>query len=97
MKFIIKIDPCVFEELEDAVLYYEYQQSGLGEKLFIDWENTLEVVSKHPFSFQKATGNYRQISLKKFPYMLIYELEGITINVFRFICSKRDEEKRYKK
>ena len=96
MKFIIKIDPSVFEELEEAVLYYEFQQFELGEKLFTDWENTLEVVSKHPSSFQKAIGNYRQISLKKFPYILIYELEDNTISIFRFICSRRDEIKRYK-
>jgi len=97
MRFVLSVAPGAFEELREAVSYYELKQTGLGERFFTEWEIALELISKHPFSFQKTRLDYRQISLQSFPYMLIYEVEGNTVNIFRVIFSKKNPEKRYKK
>lgn len=96
MRFMLRVAPGAFEELHEAVLYYEFKQTGLGERFFTEWETALQLISRHPFSFQKARLDYRQISLQSFPYMLIYEVEGNAINIFRLIFSKKHPAKRYK-
>lgn len=70
---------------------------ALGARLLADWEETLEVLVKYPLSFQKVRGDYRQVSLNKFPYMIIYYVEGRSVYIFRFIYSRRNTERRYKK
>ena len=97
MSFTLLIHEEALTEIQEAVLYYELQQQELGDRFLSDWEDALVLLAKHPLSFQRANENFRQLSLQKFPYMIIYEIEGKIVNIYKLICSKSHPDKRYKK
>ena len=97
MRYFLIIHPDVYEDLSEAIDYYKQKQEGLEEKLVNDWRGALELVEKHPFSFQKAYKGFRRLSLVTFPYMVIYEVENSEVHIYRLIYSGKEPIKRYKK
>jgi|ERR1035437_2288108 plasmid stabilization system protein ParE len=96
MNYILIVQEDVSEDLYEAALYYETQQKDLGRKFIADWENTTELLIRNPLGFQKTQKTYRHIALKKFPYLIIYEVHKDEIFVSRFINARREPIKRYK-
>ncbi len=96
MKYTLIIPGLIYEEVHEATLYYEKQQTELGHKLILGWEQTLDLIEKKPFSFQKTHNNYQQILLTKFPYLVIYRIYNNEVVIYKFINAKRYPSKRYK-
>lgn len=87
MAFNISLQIEAIEEIREAFDWYEEQKDGLGyellEEIEICYENLL--VNPHRYSF--INSNYRRIRTNRFPYLLVYEIEGddIVINSVRHI------------
>ena len=97
MKYHIDILEEVYLELEEAGIYYHVQSPGLEMKLFDQWEITIERIIKNPESYQLHGKRYRYALLDKFPYLVVFEIIGIKVVVFRFINVRRHPKKRYRK
>ena len=57
-----------FEELKDAIAYYEEQQTGLGRKLKEEVNRHINWILNHPTVPRLRNGSYRRVNLKVFPY-----------------------------
>jgi len=97
MKYELIVPELIFEKIHAASLYYEEKQEGLGYKLILDWEESSELITKEPLSFQKIKNNYRQILLTKFSYLIIYRIYNNEVVVYEFINAKKHPSKRFKK
>lgn len=97
MNYSLKIFDKVFEELNEATLYYNEQQIGLGVSLLNDWENALKRLLINPLGYEKKQKQYRQIMLTTFPYLIIFKVTNFNVIVTSFINAKRNPVKRYKK
>ena len=53
----------------EAAIYYEEQQTGLGERFLSDLERAYQKIVEHPlyYSYISLQDVYRDISLDKFP------------------------------
>jgi hypothetical protein len=69
MKHELIIPVYVREEITEATDYYNNKQEGLGDELYFDVEELLYLIEHSPGSFQRYYNNYRQASLKRFPYL----------------------------
>jgi toxin ParE1/3/4 len=73
MSYTILIDPRALQDIQDAVSYYDDQQVGLG----VEFENELNdyflVIEENPF-FTIRYDNVRCLPLKKFPFMIHFEV-----------------------
>ena len=56
-----------FEELNDAIAYYEEQQAGLGLRLKDEIERHVNWISGSPTVPRIRRGGYRRVNLKAFP------------------------------
>jgi hypothetical protein len=97
MNFTLIVYNNVADEVESAALYYESRQGGLGLRFLNDWEKALSVLENHPLGYQKKYKTFRQIQLQKFPYLIMYEIDGDNILVYRIINAKRHPNKRFNK
>ncbi len=61
-----------FEELNDAISYYEEQQSGLGRKLKEEVDLHIQWISEHAEIARIRRAGYRHVNLKIFPYYIAY-------------------------
>ena len=97
MKFTLLVHDSVFAEINDATLYYEDKQIGLGKKLYEDFEDSLMQIEERPLSFQKTKNNYRHTLLDKFPYLILFRVYENKILVYKFIHAKQHPAKHHKK
>lgn len=95
MKYQLQILEEVYKEIDEAGDYYFLQQPGLEMKLFKDWEQAVQDILESPEGFQKQRKNFRQILLKNFPYIIVYEILDSYIIIYRFINAKKHPIKRY--
>jgi plasmid stabilization system protein ParE len=93
-KYSLVIKEEAVAEIEDSYYYYEEQLPGLGElfKKFLD--KTFNSIRKNPHGFNEISQNRRQAVIKKFPFVIIYEIFENTIVVFAVFHTSRNPEQK---
>ncbi len=97
MKYKLFIQEEVYGEVEEAVLYYNQQRTGLGLELFEEWEDAVNRVLSSPEGYEKKRKQFRHVLLKRFPYLAIFEIVETTVVFQKFINVKKHPAKRYSK
>ena len=97
MIFRLEVKPDAREELAIAAIYYESLSEGLGIKFLDAWEVTAAIIQKNPLGFAVRKRNFRQALLRKFPYLVIFEVLENTVVVYGIIRAMKHPSKRYKK
>jgi plasmid stabilization system protein ParE len=68
-------------ELDDAVAWYDEQAAGLGLEFLDELDRAVRRVLDFPLSFPEIERSIRRCRLARFPYGLIYGVDGETIVV----------------
>ncbi len=95
MNYKIEVKQQALEDLVQAAVWYEMQSTGLGERFANEYRSTTERIKQNPLNYQVKRNNLRQTQLKKFPYLIIYTIEGNTIIIYGVIHGKRHSRKKY--
>ena len=82
MIYKIKIIPKAKVEISEAFFYYESVKAGLGERFIIHLESYFKRISKTPEQFPQKRIPYREALIKKFPYLIIFEIRNTDIIVY---------------
>lgn len=93
MQFKVEILKRASLEIEEAYLYYENIQNGLGIKFILEYENHLNTLYNIPF-FEKKYKLIRVLPLKKFPYSIhfsVNESEKI-VEIHAVTCDYQNPE-----
>lgn len=93
MQFKVEILKRASLEIEEAYLYYESIQNGLGIKFILEYENYLNTLYKIPF-FEQKYNSIRVLPLKKFPYSIhfsVNETEKIVV-IHAVTCDYQNPE-----
>lgn len=61
-----------FEELSEAIKYYEEKQTGLGLKLKDEIDHYINWILKNSTVPQLRKGGFRRVNLKIFPFYIAY-------------------------
>ena len=67
------------KELEEAIDYYNDQMLGLGEQFYNAFLSSVAYISIAPDVWRKVGKNTRRINIKRFPYLILYVLDGNNI------------------
>jgi toxin ParE1/3/4 len=68
-------------DIQTAFEWYEQQNSGLGLELIEEIEDGLERLSRHPQHYSAPNQKYRKLRIKRFPYLVVFEIEDIKVIV----------------
>jgi hypothetical protein len=82
-------------EIVEAYNYYENKLEGLGEHFLNELENGFESILASPNGFQKYD-RYRQIPLKTFPFVIVYEVIKKLLIVYAVFQTQRHPDKKLK-
>ena len=63
------------KELEEAIDYYNDQMPVLGQRFYNAFLSTVNYISIAPDAWRKVGKNTRKISIKRFPYLVLYVLD----------------------
>lgn len=74
MTYHLSLSPNAETDLLESALWYESQQTGLGEKFTQKVESYFVRIQNNPQHFPLKKGNLREAYIQKFPYVIIYKI-----------------------
>ena len=81
-------------EVEKALEFYDEIQPKLGEKFYTELQHASAYIKSNPFLFQVKFDFFREAPLKKFPYVVVYEIiDSLIIIAAVFHTSRNPENK----
>jgi len=81
MSFKIKIEPEAVEDIQNAIVWFNKQQTGLGKKFLSELKLHINLLKTNPF-FQIRYDKVHCLPLKSFPFMIhftVSEIESLVI------------------
>jgi len=84
MLYKIKIDQEALIDLQDIIVWYNNQTLGLGARFFKQTSSQINLLKKTPFIFSTRYDDVRCMIIKKFPFMVHYQIDSIQNTVFIF-------------
>lgn len=81
---------------KEAYNWYEEQRQGLGEEFIKELDNCFDKLQSHPEYFGKIKKNFRQMSLKRFPYVIVFEIIKKEVVVFAVFHTKRNPKLKFR-
>jgi plasmid stabilization system protein ParE len=84
------IRPAFWDDLVEAVRWYEEQEPGVGAQLEDEVVRRLESIAERPRSFPVWRGDVRRASLRRFPYTFAFVIEDEQVFVLGLVHGMRD-------
>jgi plasmid stabilization system protein ParE len=83
------------DDLLEALAWYEAKSPTLGDKFREDVEETLDLIEAAPerFAFALKHLNVRYRKLRRFPYVVYYQMHGDTPVLFAIVHGASDPSK----
>jgi hypothetical protein len=78
MKFKVEYNPDFFDDIKQAVKWYNDQQMGLGDRLLTNIRKQTALLSTSALQFAIKYDNIRCICIKKFPFLIHYRVNEET-------------------
>ena len=82
-------DPEARAELIEAAAYYEACRAGLGKTFLSAVEGSIDRLCRAPLRWRKIGGRFRRCLVRRFPYGIIYTVEGKDIFIAAIMHLKR--------
>jgi hypothetical protein len=82
MSFTVIFKEEADSDIFEARRWYESRQIGLGDKLLDEIEEYVKLLEQDPQIYQVRKQNWRYCLLKKFPYIIVYEIDKQEVIVY---------------
>lgn len=80
-------------DIVEAYRWYENQQENLGESFLQEVEFFLDRIAKSPLQFPRRYKKKRGAVLKRFPYLIVFEIIANQVIVFAVFNTHQNPEK----
>lgn len=93
MKWRIELRPEALADIDDAAAWYEERSEGLGRAFVAQVSAAISTLAVRPLTprLRHRTTGVRWIWSKRFPYRIIYRVEGERIVVFAVLHAARSD------
>jgi len=85
----VEVHPLVYEELEQARLWYENQAEGLGEEFLNSVDFALKTVQNSPETWPGYLVKFKRFLVHRFPFAIIYQYDENKIQIIAVAHLKR--------
>lgn len=92
MPYNLLIEEDAKPDIADAFNWYSRISTTLGNRFLSELKNALDYITSYPEMFKIAYAPYRQAPLKKFPFVILYKIDGNCIKIYRILPTKMDRK-----
>ena len=82
----------VREDIDSAYVWYEEQQTGLGERFLSAVSDVVQQIQSNPQVFGRVRGNVRAGLARDFPYVVYFRSEATRIVIIAVLHGRRDPQ-----
>jgi hypothetical protein len=97
MKYSLRYHWQTETQLYDIVSWYELQQKYLGYFFLESFEEAIKQIQTFPEGVEIKRKKYRVAKIRKFPYVIVFELAGGVINIISVTHTSRKPSIKFKK
>ena len=99
MVYKYTFDPIAADEYEDAFKWYEQKNIVAADNLILALQDAITAICANPFIYRNTNKKLRELSLKKYPYNLIYFIDENKqlITIISLYHHKRNPKGKYDK
>jgi plasmid stabilization system protein ParE len=99
MSYDLKIRQEATKEFSNAFLWYEEQQSGLGDVFETAIRRKLNQISRNPYHYKADYNQFHQELTEKFPFLIVYVIDENLkqITVMAIFHTSRNPSKKFRK
>ena len=83
--------PEVEVDVVDAVTWYDDKRAGLGDELLLEYLAAIQRIRNNPLGFAVAANGLRPCRLKRFSYIVHFDVDGNSILVVALMSGGRDD------
>ncbi len=83
--------PEVEDDVVNAVTWYDDKRSGLGDEFLLEYLAAIQRIWDKPLLFAIAANGLRPCRLKRFPYIVHFDVDGDNILVVALMGGGRDD------
>jgi plasmid stabilization system protein ParE len=83
-------------EIQSAYNYYESQVEGLGKKFMAVLDKEFEMISRYPELVNPVWKSFRQKTVRRFPFVIIYKFADKQIVVYSVFHTSRKPDLKFK-
>jgi plasmid stabilization system protein ParE len=87
----VRFRPQALQDIEEACNWYESQGAGLSNALLSDLNSVLDQIKLFPASARSGRRGKRLMPLRRFPYILVYDWDGLGLEVLAVFHSKKNQ------
>lgn len=80
--------PEVEDDVVDAFTWYDDKRPGLGDEFLLEY---LAGIRDNPLLFSVAANGLRPCRLKRFSYIIHFDVDGNNVLVVALMCGGRDD------
>jgi len=96
MTYILEVKEEANSEIIEAYLYYEAKRIGLGEEFLEHLDTYFDRIIANPKHFPQKRKPYREAFIKRFPFLIVYEIEKKKVIVYSVFNTWQHPEKKKK-
>jgi len=99
MDYILMFHPEAVEEYQEAFVWYEQQESGLGLHFEKMVEDRLQKIVEHPEHYGMVKKPFREVSIDVFPFVIVYKFnkKHKSIYISSVFHTSRNTRSKYRK
>jgi plasmid stabilization system protein ParE len=86
----VAFSPRVETDLDDAVAWYDRQQSGLGDRFLSEFRASVSRIAQVGSALRKVHGEFRHLKFDGFPYLIYFRDDREGFYVALVINAARD-------
>lgn len=96
MAYILEIKDEANWEIIKAYLYYQEKRTGLGEEFLEHLDVYFERIVANPKHFPQKRKPYREAFIKRFPFLIVYEITKNKVIVYAVFNTWQNPDKKKK-
>jgi plasmid stabilization system protein ParE len=89
MSFAIQFHPELATEIKQAEQWYDAEQPGLGAEFDAELFDRIAFIAANPYIFAIFKKDIRLARIKRFPFVILYLVEGNTVRFLAVVHSAR--------
>lgn len=95
MSYSVVLRGSAAKDVLEAFFWYHSIRPILGDRFMTEFKECYDSVAANPNSFQARRGNFRYAMLRKFPYRMVYEIDGHEVFIYRVVHTSRKPSKKF--
>ena len=93
MSFDVQVRRAAELDVGEAQLWYEAQRSGLGAEFHSEVSQVIDRLSETPLIYQIVYRDVRRAVVRRFPYLIWYQVLGELVTVLACTPGRQDPRK----